>query len=342
MDSNAGKLEWLELMRGMAALWVVMHHAVLAVNDFIAPLGLGAQWARNGYLGVDFFFVLSGFIISHSSAALKGRGGGLLAYTQSRFIRVYFPYWPIGLGMLALYALFPSLSACSRETGFITSVFLLPSGEPPALSVAWTLVHEVMFYAVFGVFFYARRAGQLIMVTWLAGILWAWLISADVNNSAMGYLLSPLNVYFFVGMLVYRLSRQYVVSDVAALAFFMTGGALVIAQALSETPNRAVLGIGCAFMILAVQSRLFTKIPVHASGLMLGAASYAIYLIHNPSVSAIIRAADAWHLGAWTSWLIAVIVGTTAGIVYNLVLERRLLSLGRKILLKSGKSNDGI
>lgn len=320
----------------MAALWVVMHHAVLAVNDFIAPMGLAAQWARNGYLGVDFFFVLSGFIISHASAALRRRGGGLLAYSQSRFIRVYFPYWPIGFAMLVLYALFPSLSAHSRETGFITSVFLVPSDEPPALSVAWTLVHEVMFYAVFGVFFHARRAGHVLMATWLAGIFWAWLTSAVISDSAMGYLLSPLNLYFFVGMLVYWLSRQCFVSDVTALVLFMAGGVLVVVEALSETPNRAFFGTGCAFLIFAVQSGLFTKIPVHSSGLMLGASSYAIYLIHNPSVSVIIRLADAWHMGAWASWLFAVITGTTAGIFYHLVLERRLLKLGRKIILNSG------
>lgn len=71
------KLVWLEVMRGLAAVWVLLHHAAQSINHFVSPLGDGALFIENGYLGVDFFFILSGFIIAHSSLRLESspRGG---------------------------------------------------------------------------------------------------------------------------------------------------------------------------------------------------------------------------------------------------------------------------
>lgn len=50
------KLVWLEVMRGLAAVWVLLHHAAQSINHFVSPLGDGALFIENGYLGVDFFF----------------------------------------------------------------------------------------------------------------------------------------------------------------------------------------------------------------------------------------------------------------------------------------------
>lgn len=69
------KLEWLEAMRGLAALWVVFHHAGQSVDHFVGGTG-GQPWIDRGFLGVDFFFVLSGFIIAFASQRLAERGGG--------------------------------------------------------------------------------------------------------------------------------------------------------------------------------------------------------------------------------------------------------------------------
>lgn len=146
------KLEWLEAMRGLAALWVLMLHGYLAAKDFAGFRG--AQVLANGYLGVDFFFVLSGFIIAASSQALVLAGRGLREYASARMIRIYVPYLPIGVAMLALYALLPEVSRGARQSlSVLSSITLLPSDAPPALNVAWTLVHEVLFYTLFSLFF---------------------------------------------------------------------------------------------------------------------------------------------------------------------------------------------
>jgi hypothetical protein len=63
---------------------------------------------------------------------------------------------PIGLAMAAAYILFPGLSMSARSWGWLPTLTLFPVGEP-ALSVAWTLQHEIVFYAVIWLLFSLRK-----------------------------------------------------------------------------------------------------------------------------------------------------------------------------------------
>jgi len=150
----------LQVFRGLAALAVVVHHAALSTRDFVSAVP--AAWMRASYLGalgVDFFFVLSGFIIMHAHMRDAGNALAVKPYLAKRLARIFPAYWPVGLAMLGLYAALPGLSASGgREFSYVSSVLLLPADLPPALSVAWTLVHELMFYAVFMLWFVSRRA----------------------------------------------------------------------------------------------------------------------------------------------------------------------------------------
>ena len=51
-----GKIEWLEVMRGLAALWVVLHHAKQSADHFFGPIG-EVSIIANGNLGVNFFLL---------------------------------------------------------------------------------------------------------------------------------------------------------------------------------------------------------------------------------------------------------------------------------------------
>jgi peptidoglycan/LPS O-acetylase OafA/YrhL len=196
------KLEWLEAMRGLAACWVLLTHAHLAAKHFAGLSGTHWQFAVNGYLGVDFFFVLSGFIIAVSSQSLLDTGRGFRDYVTARAIRIYVPYLPVGVAVLIGYALLPGLSQGSREpSSLLTSLTLLPDSAPPALSVAWTLVHELIFYALFSLFFVSRRVVASFLILWAAGITLVWANGTDVGR-LLGYFLSPLNLCFVLGVTI--------------------------------------------------------------------------------------------------------------------------------------------
>jgi exopolysaccharide production protein ExoZ len=160
--AGATKFGLLELGRGVAAALVVFHHAgdVLVEPRFFGVEGFGGH-LRNFNVGVDFFFVLSGFIIAWVHWRDIGDPDRLGRYVVRRFARIYPPYWCILFPLIVLYQIFPGTGAPSQHdiATALLSIPLLPDINPPVLGVAWTLVHEVFFYALYGVVIaFGRRA----------------------------------------------------------------------------------------------------------------------------------------------------------------------------------------
>lgn len=100
----------LQAGRALAATMVVLSHSVLPTTHLVQPLPawLAAALAH-GYLGVDFFFVLSGFIIYYVNHAGADTPGWSCDYASSRISRIYLPYWPVGVALALAYTLRPSL-----------------------------------------------------------------------------------------------------------------------------------------------------------------------------------------------------------------------------------------
>lgn len=196
------QIQSLQVFRGFAALAVVAHHAALSTEAFVGamPPAISALFVY-GLLGVDFFFVLSGFIIMYAHFNDERTETTVKRYAFKRLTRIYPAYWPIGLALLGLYAAMPGMSASGgREFSYLSSVLLLPADLPPALSVAWSLVHELLFYAVFMLWFVSRRAFGFGLVLWAAVILAVQ--SAGGATGWLRYPLSTLNLEFMLGVLV--------------------------------------------------------------------------------------------------------------------------------------------
>jgi exopolysaccharide production protein ExoZ len=303
------KIQSLQAGRGIAASAVILHHSAIAAHNFgqAAP---GYAILSRGYIGVDFFFVLSGFIIFHSTV---GRGKSLRDYAGARFRRIYLPYWPIGLAVALAYVAMPHLSASNRGWSWLPTLTLLPVDSAPALSVAWTLKHEMLFYILFGLFYFSRLL-PLGLIAWGLGIA----ILPHVMFQA-------INVEFFMGMLAAILYRHKQASPVllifAALAFLLW----IYVGASDETSILA--GLGFMFLIAPIaqmERRELFKVPGWL--VFLGAASYSLYLVHTPLISVVARFSPA-------ILMTGVAVSFAGGIAYHLWVERPLL-----MLLKGGHS----
>jgi peptidoglycan/LPS O-acetylase OafA/YrhL len=305
-------IQSLQAGRALAALAVVMSHADLAAGDF----GRGhfhSPIFQRGYLGVDFFFVLSGFIIYHSTA---GRGRSESDYALARFRRVYLPYLPIGVGIALLYELLPALSQGDRSWSWLPTLTLLPVSSETALSVAWTLKHEILFYALFGIFYFGGflRRGLLV---------WAALVAiAAVLGIKNVVPLALINLEFLMGIVLAVLYREergdarlLLLAPLPFIAWLVLG---------AQRDWSVLVGLSLALVILPVarlESEGRLKIPYVLT--FLGAASYSIYLVHGVAISAVAR------LGRdQPYWLVATscaIVGVTAGIAYFFLFERPVL-----------------
>jgi peptidoglycan/LPS O-acetylase OafA/YrhL len=127
-EKAKAKLGSLEVGRGIAALAVVMHHAGQASDAFTSSdYGGLFHW---GMYGVDFFFVLSGFIIYHVHQKDRLDASAAPSFLIKRLRRIYIPYLPVTIVLIAAYLALPGLSEGNREWGWFTSLTLLPSEAP--------------------------------------------------------------------------------------------------------------------------------------------------------------------------------------------------------------------
>lgn len=88
MTENQQKIYFIEVLRGIAPLLVVGYHAAgPLVNAYASFPMLGLDIFRNGNIGVDIFFMISGFIICYATQKVETRP--LLSFVIRRFFRIY-------------------------------------------------------------------------------------------------------------------------------------------------------------------------------------------------------------------------------------------------------------
>jgi exopolysaccharide production protein ExoZ len=279
-DTTVGRLTGIEASRGIAATVVVLYHVARHIDkNYGMPLLKGVF--QFGHAGVDLFFVLSGFIILHVHYHDIGRPARLGHYLNRRFTRVMPIYW-VALAMTIAMAAgggLPNLSDLAW------SVTLLPSNKILILEIAWTLRHEIVFYALFCILIINRTAGIATFGAWLILILLGT-SGTFAMNWLPGSTYNAFNFEFFLGMAAaFALRSVKVPSPRLVLAI---GLALFTAAALAEdlqlfdgyaAAGRLVYGLPAALIVVGVAAS-DRDAPIKVPRLLrtLGAASYSIYL----------------------------------------------------------------
>ena len=328
----------IEAGRGIAALLVVLYHVdkVVANPAYWGSRTLGGVFAC-GHAGVEFFFVLSGFIIAHVHARDIGRPAALGHYVAKRVDRILPLYWIVLSAMTALALLGPDIASLRHVDGaaIIASYLLVgPDSHAGVLTVSWTLFHEILFYVAFGMLIVDRRLGIVVAAAWLAVIAAA----AAVGVAGVpAYVASPLNLLFAGGALVEVVVRRRTIRHPLALtvagvaAFAALGIEQVFDPVLAEMPRNLLFGVASAAALAGVVSYENARpVAVPHSLRLLGAASYSVYLVHYPALSVVavvLRRAGLTAVlpptaGAFV--LAAAVVGI--GVATHVVLERPLLA----------------
>jgi len=317
----------LQAGRGLAALAVVAFHTGTHVKVQVGPLPavLAAPMAF-GYLGVDFFFVLSGFIIYFTSHEQAGQPGWAGRFLHSRLSRIFLPYWPVAICLGLLYLLFPDISQSRQTWDWFTTLTLLPTSGSPALRVAWTLQHELVFYALA---LACLATGQVLAGACVSGVAILFLTLLG-SGRWLTYPLIDLEFLFGVAAawwIVAGKARWNILPAVAGLALV----ALYIVWA--DRYFSVLFGLGVALVLVAaVRLEQTGRIHVPRAAAFLGDASYAIYLVHLPLISIVDRLAGQPLLAA----LLCVTLSVAAGAAYHLAVERPLLRAARGRLRRRG------
>ena len=291
---GAARMQSIEAARGLAALAVLLMHAanLMRVDHFSGHVGMGGFF-NFGYVGVDFFFVLSGFIISYIHHRDLGQPQRLPVYLWRRVVRIFPIYWfilALNLATLAggrmLMGKDPSLDLVPMDV--LSSLLLIPVAEPRFLGVAWSLQYEVMFYALFAPLILHRRVGLTVLGLWLALIVvrvhWPQLPS-------VAGLLGAHSLQFLLGVGLGFLARQAWFPALRTLwllpALALLTLAIWIERSVLPQPHgdlgRVALGLAsCTVLacLIGMERRPGTGVTTPAWLSALGGVSYSVYLGH--------------------------------------------------------------
>ena len=350
------KLQGVEAGRGIAAMLVVLSHAATLTGQAMAHRGgggvpFGGALAA-GAAGVDFFFVLSGFIIHYVHAADIGRPARLGRYVWRRVWRVYPLYWIVLGGLLLLLAASPTALRLERDPMvLLTDLVLWPAPREPVLGPAWTLRHELLFYALFAVLILHRGAGRVVLGLWFAGCV----VTAATGWDGVPLVFASHNLEFLAGITVSVLLRRgpawhpwgvlwagaagfVVVLAVDAAGWVAAAGAHPWPP--SWWPFRLAYAVtaGLTLYGLAGAERA-GGVRVPAVLVTLGGASYAIYLSHIVLLlvlaAGVARVLPAGVPGEVVALLLAGVVAV-AGVAFSRGVEQPLLRVGRRVPERMG------
>jgi len=290
-----------------------------------------------GHAGVDFFFVLSGFIIHYAHAADLGRPDRLSRYAWRRFTRIYPTYWVAFAAILPVYFLIPGIGGgYTRDPLIILESFVLwPQSHLPILNVAWTLSHEILFYCIFGLAIANKHLGGGVFALWLSAIIAQLVVNAPFPQS---FLAHPHNMQFFLGLGAgvflrrHRISAPWAIIAVGAALFFGTGLIEVYTSINIGRWGWLSYGLGSMLALIgAVEAERSGLLTPPAVLVLLGEASYSIYLVHTSVLSAAARVLRGMGLSqvltGIPAFMLLALLALGAGLAFHLLVERPLLRL---------------
>jgi|GEM_PF-1314042 peptidoglycan/LPS O-acetylase OafA/YrhL len=350
------RLGSLELGRFIAASFVVVTH--LPATAIPASWHSALHALSLGPLAVQYFFVLSGFVMVTAHYADPQTWTRPLNFWWRRACRIYPLYWIILLPVLLA-------SWQALPPGALWHLISLnPARYPEAISPAWSLRYELAFYLMFGLCL-APRIGRIVLGGWVFSVVWLYLPPAIrwctwlggwhwIKGGLVVQQLATLNVYllqssshfvgawemlFFAGLAAGWLFLNRRPPFWAGAAALLLGGALCLhTLALSkwgtDYPNELQIPLAA----LGYAAVLYGLVVLEAGNLFrcgkwalrLGAMSYPLYISHAPLLDLLARllpTASGFAIAAMLATIYAVCVFLTFAI--DRPLQRILRRVGR-------------
>ena len=288
----------IQFLRGFAALAVVIHHTGGYVKRYYEPTLLFADKFSIGFAGVDLFFVISGFIIHFTSKNYINNPSKLKEYLQKRFIRVYPIYWIITtilffsswviiqmLGKNIFSIGYPNTLSAYIQT---YTLFPLHFAINP---VTWTLSYEIFFYLCFAFLIVSKRLWvipALILAISFYNISKNIPEIIEIDLTYFNFIFSGYNFEFMLGFLIFQCYEKLKISNSISVILLIGAISIIVLFGYSVgdyDSYKRILAFGfpsgiILFALLNLERNQAISFPKFT--LILGDASYALYLIHFP------------------------------------------------------------
>tara|TARA_B110000003_G_scaffold120964_1_gene123387 strand:+ start:1064 stop:2191 length:1128 start_codon:yes stop_codon:yes gene_type:complete len=298
MQGFKNKILYIESLRGLAALSVVFYH--FAINSYFT----NNMFVKNSWLMVDFFFLLSGFVIALSFQHKIYNFSDTLKFQARRFFRLY----PLHIVMLIIFAASeygkylvqikyglvannPAFTINNWES-FMHNIFMVHVIFQEYLTwngASWSISAEFLTYFLFAliIFTLKRRAYLIVPISILISFT-AFMFLFNTNLSASNGLMRCL-YSFFLGVLVWNIcssSKFNIPNFISYILIFVSIGMIIFAEPENIIGLNIFNPIVFSFMLIALQlsnqrTNLAIKVLNNKYLVYLGTISYGIYMIHG-------------------------------------------------------------
>lgn len=292
---------------------MVALHATLAwwIITGGIPLKKVPDFWWSGAAGVDLFFVISGFVMMVSTYGKERQPRIASHFLERRAIRLFPMYWIMTV-VFGLELLFLNFFPAWRTTGesyarlspgfFFGSLTLVPFDHDgriaPLVAVGWTLSYEILFYLLFAVALKLR----IKPLQFLAPVMLLLIAAGHFRGAgwpSFTLLADPLLLEFLAGVVVgLVIMRGFRMRTAWGLLLAGVGVGMMLIPRTGYPPHRALLWGGPAMLIVlgisSIEDSFGRFWPQWV--LLLGDASYSLYLSHILVLHAVSRAFEFWHL----------------------------------------------
>lgn len=296
--SASGELKSLTSLRGLAAMAVVLEHfCTTAQSHSRVPI---PSLVGHGYLAVDFFFVLSGFIMAYTYLdSFKALGARAFpSFLGKRVARIF----PLNVAAVVFILLASQASLWllgrnvvyegQRSGGDILANLLMVQGLVVSSTVngpAWSVSAEFAAYIVFPVFvaaMFGRRwlAGAAVLAA-VCGVVW---LQTPALSGRLALESPPASVLrcffeFTLGLAAYRAYRAPAVAALFGRDLVTIGlSALVAAGMAARADLPVVLSFPFLVVAYAANAGLAARVMQNRLFHFLGIISFSLYMLHNP------------------------------------------------------------
>lgn len=313
--------ELLDGLRGVAAILVLFYHVFEGFAFAEATNGDGSgliTTLNHGHIAVDFFFILSGFVISY---AYDDRWGemGVWQFFKRRLVRLH-PMLVMGtvIGVMAFaFVGFEKWNGVTTPTGWVLlalllTMFMIPAvpGMPhevrgngemfPLNGPAWSLFFEYIGNVLYALFIRRLSTRVLVILVAILGVIHVWFFVWDISGYDMvgvGWTIDAVNFWgglvrmlfpFTMGMLLARTFKPCKIQG----SFWICGIMLITLFSVPYIPSNGNVSLNCLYEEICIAVIFPLVVWLGASGIcngkfakinkLLGEISYPLYIVHYP------------------------------------------------------------
>ncbi|UOQ45421.1 acyltransferase [Halobacillus salinarum] len=332
------RLSIIQISRAIAILFVLLGHVnILFYSGFGYDWFHMGSWERTG--GVDFFFIVSGFMIYYLYHKRAGTKGEASKFMLKRLIRIYPLYWIFTGSAILISLVFPALDDRYSLEVIMKSIFILPT--QPVLSSTWSLSHVMFFYCMFAFYIFKPKVLKPMILGWV--VLTVLLELNIIPFQTFLFSFSTLEI--LLGSLVAYVSMNYAFKFSSSFIAVGLLGYLFIwinmVYGLVHIHNPSFYCLSAMIMMLGIAEKDKKERHVPKSLSFLGDASYSIYIAHGPFLHFYIILLDKVNFidaaGFFVSMAVVIVMSTLSSCLVYLVVEKPMSKYLRQLVFSRKK-----